>query len=150
MGWWDEENDFENNNVNNIQHHKKHHKNKLKIGLLNVQGLVTKNRNKLEEEEVVTLFENNDIILLTEMWSNKETEIQLEGYVQHTDLINVNDNILPGILLEGKEYVRLIDVQHRILSRWAFILIFLIFEYCEQNMLDGGVRAHKEGNTPQT
>ena len=79
MGWRVEENDFENNNENDVQHHK----NELKIALLNVEGLITKNRNKLEEE-VVTLFENNYIILLTEMWSNEETDFQLEGYVQLT------------------------------------------------------------------
>ena len=53
------------------------------IGLLNVQGLVTKQRNKLNEDEVTSLTEKCDIVLLTETWTNEQTDIQLDGYFEY-------------------------------------------------------------------
>ena len=48
--------------------------------LLNVQGLVSKNVNKLETPEIKSLFLNNDILCFTETWSNESTNMSVEGY----------------------------------------------------------------------
>ena len=39
----------------------------LNFSLLNVQGFVTKYTNKLQSEELIKIFQSNDIILLTEI-----------------------------------------------------------------------------------
>ena len=48
--------------------------------LLNVQGLVTKNVNKLETPEVVDLFLKNDLLCFTETWSNESINMCVDGF----------------------------------------------------------------------
>ena len=52
----------------------------MKFVLLNVQGLVSKNVNKLETPEIKSLFLNNDILCFTETWSNESTNMCVEGF----------------------------------------------------------------------
>ena len=42
-----------------------------------MQGLVSKRTNKLEHPEVKTVFENNDLLLLTETWTSVHSELDL-------------------------------------------------------------------------
>lgn len=58
----------------------------LRFTLLNVQGLVTKRTNKLKTEEFQNIFNSNDIVLLTETWTNNFSDIYVnnfESYVLH-------------------------------------------------------------------
>ena len=52
----------------------------LNFSLLNVQGLVTKYTNKLQSEELIEIFQSNDIILLTEIWTNDLCDISVDGF----------------------------------------------------------------------
>ena len=52
----------------------------LNLSLFNVQGFVTKYTNKLQSEELVKIFQSNDIILLTEIWTNDLCEISVDGF----------------------------------------------------------------------
>lgn len=47
---------------------------------MNVQGLITKYHNKLDSNELVNIFENNDIIGLTETWSGNEYNYDVNGF----------------------------------------------------------------------
>ena len=48
--------------------------------LFNVQGLVGKRFNKLQSPEFQNIFKNNDIILLTETWTNDLCDIAVNGF----------------------------------------------------------------------
>ena len=50
------------------------------FSLLNIQGFVTKYTNKLLSTELTQIFQNNDIILLTETWSGELTDISVNGF----------------------------------------------------------------------
>ena len=52
----------------------------MNFSLLNSQGLVTKYTNKLLSTESTQIFQNNDIILLTETWSGELTDISVNGF----------------------------------------------------------------------
>ena len=52
----------------------------LNSSLLNVQGLVTKYTNKLQSEELIKIFQSNDTILLTEIWTNDLCDISVDGF----------------------------------------------------------------------
>lgn len=52
----------------------------LRFCLLNVQGLVTKRTNKLKTEEFVTIFNSNDIVLLTETWTNEYSNTEVDNF----------------------------------------------------------------------
>ena len=52
----------------------------MNFSLLNIQGLVTKYTNKLLSTELTQIFQNNDIILLTETWSSELTDISVNGF----------------------------------------------------------------------
>ena len=39
---------------------------KLRFALINIQGLVCKRQNKLKSQELVSIFRNNDIVLITD------------------------------------------------------------------------------------
>ena len=53
--------------------------------LLNVQGLVSRNINKLQSDELIQIFRNNHIVLLTESWLEDEANVQVNGF-QHFQL----------------------------------------------------------------
>ena len=50
------------------------------FSLLNTQGLVTKFTNKLQSSELIDLFQNNDLILFTETWSNDLYDVAVDGF----------------------------------------------------------------------
>lgn len=57
--------------------------------LLNIQCLISKRTNKLKLKELSHIFDNNDLILLTETWTNESSEISFPGfhvfYLSRTD-----------------------------------------------------------------
>ena len=61
----------------------------MNFALLNIQCLISKRTNKLKLKELSHIFENNDLILLTETWTNESSEIcrtdrkqKSNGYIQ--------------------------------------------------------------------
>ena len=50
-----------------------------------MQGLVSRNVNKLQSEELKQVFKNNDIVLLTESWLGDEAIVNVNGF-QHFQL----------------------------------------------------------------
>ena len=50
------------------------------FSLLNVQGLITKYINKLQSDELIKIFQSNDIILLPEVWTNDLCEVSFDGF----------------------------------------------------------------------
>lgn len=52
----------------------------LRCALLNCQGLVTKRTNKLKSIEFQQIFKSNDIILLTECWTDAFSDIQVSNF----------------------------------------------------------------------
>lgn len=69
----------------------------LNFSLLNVQGLVTKHTNKLHSNELNELFQNNDIILFTEIWSNDLCDLSVEGF-SHYQLNRIDKNTMPSVI----------------------------------------------------
>ena len=53
----------------------------LNFSLLNVQGLVTKFTKKLHSVELIEIFQNNDFILFTEIWSNDLCDLSVDGFL---------------------------------------------------------------------
>jgi len=54
--------------------------NEVKLGLLNIQGLIGKSYNKLDSNELRTIFQNNDILFLTETWLNDMFNDNVENF----------------------------------------------------------------------
>lgn len=52
----------------------------LRFALLNVQGLISKRINKLKSKEVSTIFQNNDVVLFTEVWSSEIQDLSVDGF----------------------------------------------------------------------
>ena len=52
----------------------------LRFALLNVQGLVTKRTNKLQTQELMDIFNSNDIVLLTETWTDNSSEVAVSNF----------------------------------------------------------------------
>ena len=52
----------------------------MKFALLNVQGLIGKLFDKLQSPEFKNLVETNDVITVTETWTNELSCVDLEGY----------------------------------------------------------------------
>ena len=52
----------------------------LRFALLNVQGLVTKRTNKLQTQELRDIFNSNDIVLLTETWTDNSSEVAVSNF----------------------------------------------------------------------
>ena len=57
----------------------------LKFVIFNIQGLVTKTTNKLETPELRKLFEQNDIVMLTETWGHRHINFHVSNF-QHFEL----------------------------------------------------------------
>ena len=60
----------------------------LRCALLNCQGLVTKRTNKIKSSEFQHIFNSNDIVLLTETWTDQFSEItedNFEYFVLHRE-----------------------------------------------------------------
>lgn len=52
----------------------------MRCALLNIQGLITRRMNKLDSPELIQIFRNHDLILLTETWANELCDLQVEGF----------------------------------------------------------------------
>lgn len=78
----------------------------MNFALLNIQCLISKRTNKLKLKELLHIFENNDLILLTETWTNESSEISFPGfhvfYLSRTDRKQNSKRDLGGIAI----YVR--------------------------------------------
>ena len=48
--------------------------------MLNIQGLLSKNVNKLQSKELSIVFQHNDIVLMTETWLGDEALVQVNGF----------------------------------------------------------------------
>lgn len=52
----------------------------MRCSLLNIEGIISKNTNKLECEEVRSLFASNDIVFLTETWGNTMLDLSVDNF----------------------------------------------------------------------
>ena len=52
----------------------------LNFALLNIQCLISRRRNKLESQELKSIFQNNDLVLLTETWSDEYSDLSFAGF----------------------------------------------------------------------
>ena len=52
----------------------------IRIAFLNVEGLVTKKVNKLQCDEIKTLFLNNDIVMFNETWTSESSNLDVENF----------------------------------------------------------------------
>ena len=52
----------------------------MNFSLLNVQGLLTKYTNKLQSDELIKIFQSDDIILLTEVWTNDLCDVSVDEF----------------------------------------------------------------------
>ena len=52
----------------------------IRIAFLNVEGLVTKKVNKLQCDEIKTLFQNNDIVMFNETWTSESSNLDVENF----------------------------------------------------------------------
>ena len=48
--------------------------------LLNIQGLISRRSNKLQSTELTQIFQQNDFILLTKIWTNDLCDISVDGF----------------------------------------------------------------------
>ena len=64
----------------------------LNCTLLNIQYLISKRTNKLESQELKQFFQNNDIVLLTETWSDEYYDLTFPDF-KVLSLIRDNRNI---------------------------------------------------------
>ena len=48
--------------------------------LLNIQCLISKRTNKLNLEELKNIFDVNDLVMLTETWTNEYSDLSFEGF----------------------------------------------------------------------
>ena len=53
------------------------------VCLWNIQGLITKSTNKLLSTELTDVMHKNDLILLTETWTCKLSDIAVNGLVKN-------------------------------------------------------------------
>ena len=52
----------------------------LRCALLNCQGLVTRRTNKLKSDEFKSIFLLNDVILLTETWTDEYSDVLVDNF----------------------------------------------------------------------
>ena len=52
----------------------------VRCALLNCQGPVTKRSNKLNSSDFRRIFSSNDIVLLTETWTDQSSEITVDNF----------------------------------------------------------------------
>ena len=65
-----------------------HKQTDIRFALLNIQGLQTKRLDKLISPELTNIFNNNDIICLTETWGSDVIDFSVNGFIHY----NVNRN----------------------------------------------------------
>ena len=53
----------------------------LNFALLNIECLISRRTNKLESQEFITIFQNNDLVLLTETWSDEYSDLFFAGFI---------------------------------------------------------------------
>ena len=52
----------------------------LRCTLLNCQGLVTKRTNKIKTVEFQSIFQLNDVVLLTETWTDQYSDVSIDSF----------------------------------------------------------------------
>lgn len=52
----------------------------LRFSLLNINGLVTKRNNKLNSEEIRSVFESSDVVLFTETWGHSYCNFEYPNF----------------------------------------------------------------------
>ena len=52
----------------------------LRCTLLNCQGLVTKRTNKIKTVEFQSIFQSNDVVLLTETWTDQYSDVSVDSF----------------------------------------------------------------------
>ena len=52
----------------------------LRCALLNCQGLVTKRTNKLKIVEFQNIFASNDVVMLTETWTDQYSDLAIDNF----------------------------------------------------------------------
>ena len=65
----------------------------LRCSLLNCQGLISRRTNKLQTEEFRSIFSSSDIVLLTETWTDRFSEISVsnfEPYILNRETVKNN------------------------------------------------------------
>ena len=65
----------------------------LRCSLLNCQGLISRRTNKLQTEEFRSIFSSSDIVLLTETWTDRFSEISVsnfEPYIPNRETVKNN------------------------------------------------------------
>lgn len=75
---------------------------------MNCQGLITKSSNKLKSPEFISMFESNDIVMLTETWSNEFTDLQIkhfENFALHRPRLSKSKRDSGGILIYVREHL---------------------------------------------
>ena len=65
----------------------------LNFSLLHVQGLLTKYTNKLQSDELIKIFQNNDIILVTEVWTNDLCDVSVDEFSVFSLKVQVHDQM---------------------------------------------------------
>ena len=65
----------------------------IKFALLNIQGLKSKRINKLNTPELKLIFENNDIVCLTETGGTDDMDFTVNGFIHyHVNRTEFNKN----------------------------------------------------------
>ena len=54
---------------------------RIRLSLLNAQGLVTKFTNKLHSHELRLIFSQSDFVLLTETWASDIAHLSVDGFI---------------------------------------------------------------------
>ena len=52
----------------------------LRCALLNCQGHVTRRTNKSKSDEFKSIFQSNDVILLTETWTDEFSDVLVDNF----------------------------------------------------------------------
>ena len=52
----------------------------LNFAVLNIQCLISKRTNKLNLQELTTIFEANDLVMLTETWTDEYSDLSFAGF----------------------------------------------------------------------
>ena len=71
---------------------------------LNVQGLLTKDTNKLQSDELIKIFQSNDIVLLTEVWTNDLCDVSVDEFSVF-QLNRVEKSAMPSRTLVELPYI---------------------------------------------
>ena len=81
--------------------------------LLNVQGLIGKGYNKLGSDEMKTMFNKNDIVLLTETWSNDNFNYDIQNFtlfkLHRHNIVKGSKRSSGGVMIHVKNLSRHVE-----------------------------------------